>query len=161
MPLRQSAPVNQILYAALCSSVVVMIPITDHVFEAYLKCPAATATLQPGLFRRGYIESWNLTTERKLPRDFVATAAYVATHAVRPLMFEDINASAPGLGTAGRPYFAKYGRTLATTLVQPDFGVKYQSLQATLNRRFSNGLFAKFSHTFAHGINFTDNSLAV
>lgn len=90
---------------------------------------AATATVEPGLFRRGYIESWNLAVERMLPGKFVVSAGYVGTHSVRPLIFTDINAGVPGLGTAGRPYFAKFGRSIATTLLKPDFGANYNSLR--------------------------------
>ncbi|MGI8745204.1 MAG: hypothetical protein ACR2NN_22055 [Bryobacteraceae bacterium] len=93
-----------------------------------------------------------------LPRNFVVSAGYVGTHSIRPLIFTDINAGVPGLGTAGRPYFARFGRSIGTTLLKPGFDANYNSLQATLNRRFSNGLFVKASYTFSRAINFTDNS---
>src|SRR5262249_22104478 len=40
----------------------------------------------------------------------------------------------------------------------PAYGANYHSLQATVDRRFSRGLFVKASYTFSHAINFTDTS---
>jgi len=119
---------------------------------------AATTTVRAGHFPRGYIESWNLILERRLPGDLVTSLGYVGTHSVRPLVNIDINAGSPGLGTAGRPYFSRYQRSIATNVLTPNFGANYNSLQATLNRRFSNGMFAKVSYTFSRATNFTDNS---
>jgi hypothetical protein len=42
-------------------------------------------------------------------------------------------------------------------LLNPAFGSIYHSLQATLNRRFSGGLFVKGSYTFSRAIDFTDD----
>jgi hypothetical protein len=113
--------------------------------------------LAPGLLRRGYIESWNLTFERKLAWDLVGALGYVGTHTVRELGGLNINAGSPGLGTAGEPLFAKFGRIATTTLLEPAFGANYNSLQARLDRRFSNGLMLKGSYTYSHAIDFTDD----
>jgi len=43
-----------------------------------------------GLLHRGYIESWNLTLERKLPMNFVTSMAYVGTQTVHQLLDLDI-----------------------------------------------------------------------
>ena len=122
--------------------------------------PSVTTTsyLAPGLFRRGYIESSNLTLERKLPLEFIATVAYVGTHTVRELVSRNINYGSPGSGTAGEPLFAAFGRTASTSLIDPAFGANYNSLQATLNRRFAGGLMLKGSYTFSRAIDFTDDA---
>jgi hypothetical protein len=122
-----------------------------------LPTDANDTTLPQGLLRRGYIESWNFIAERKLPGSLIGTVGYVGTHTVRPFVTVDINAGSPGLGTAGRPAFATFGRTVATNLLNPAFGSIYHSLQATLNRRFSGGLFVKGSYTFSRAIDFTDD----
>ena len=122
-----------------------------------LPAAANDTTLPAGLLRRGYIESWNLIVERKLPASLTASVGYVGTHTVRPFVTVDINAGSPGLGTAGRPAFATFGRSAATNLLEPQFGAIYHSLQATLNRQFSGGLFVKGSYTFSRAIDFTDD----
>ena len=62
--------------------------------------------------RRGYIQSWNLIVERRLPFELVASVGYVGTASVQGFAFLDINASQiPGSGDEGRPLFAEFGRT--------------------------------------------------
>ena len=61
----------------------------------------STSTL-PADFRRGYIESYNLSIQRELPGSFVANIAYVGSHAVRQQSSVNINAAPAGGGNAGR-----------------------------------------------------------
>jgi hypothetical protein len=125
-----------------------------------ISIPPTTATvfLAPGLLRRGYIESWNLTLEQKLMAEVVGTIAYVGTHTVRQFGGLNINAGSPGLGTAGEALYSSFGRTATTTLLEPAFGAGYHSMQATLNRRFAGGLMVKGTYTFSRAIDFTDDA---
>ena len=88
--------------------------------------------------RRGYIQSWNLIVERRLPVELVASLGYVGTASVSGFAFLDINASQiPGSGDEGRPLFAEFGRTTATREWDGRTHSTYHSLQPTLNRRFT------------------------
>ncbi len=105
------------------------------------------------MLHRGYIESWNLVFERKLPAQMVATLGYVGSQSIRDFGFLDINASQiPGSGNDGRPLYAKFGRTSATREYDGRNHSNYNSLQATLNRRFSGGLLIKSAYTFSKAI---------
>ena len=105
------------------------------------------------MLHRGYIQSWNLVVERKLPAQLVATLGYVGSASVRGFAFLDINASQiPGSGNDGRPLFAKFGRTTTTREWDGRTHSNYHSLQATLNRRFTNGLLIKSAYTFSKAI---------
>jgi hypothetical protein len=105
------------------------------------------------LLHRGYIQSWNLVVERKLPADLVASLGYVGSKSVRGFAFLDINASQiPGSGDEGRPLFEKFGRTTATREWDGRTSSIYHSLQASLNRRFSNGVLIKAAYTFSKAI---------
>ena len=85
---------------------------------------------------RGYIQSWNLIVERKLPAEFVASVGYVGSASVNGFAFLDINASQiPGSGDEGRPLFQKFGRTATTREWDGRTHSNYHSLQTTLNRR--------------------------
>jgi outer membrane receptor protein involved in Fe transport len=53
-----------------------------------------------GELHRGYIQSWNVTVERRLPGDFVSSIAYVGNSTVHQLADRDINAAGPGMGNA-------------------------------------------------------------
>jgi hypothetical protein len=110
--------------------------------------PRANETL-----RRGYIQSWNLIFERKLPAEMVGTIGYVGSHSVRGFAFLDINASQiPGSGDEGRPLFAEFGRTTTTREWDGRTGSVYHALQTSLNRRFSKGLLLKAAYTWSKAI---------
>ena len=111
----------------------------------------------PGLLHRGYIESWNLTLERKLPMNFVTSMAYVGTQTVHQLLDLDINAAPIGTGTAGRPLYATQGRGITANMWDGRGSGNYHSLQATLDRRFSAGLMLKTSYTWSKAMNVTDD----
>ena len=102
---------------------------------------------------RGYIQSWNFIIERKLPEEVVASVGYVGTASVNGFAFLDVNASQiAGSGNAGRPLFAKFGRTATTRELDGRTHSNYHSLQATINRRFAGGLFLKGAYTYSHAI---------
>src|SRR6476620_2105658 len=105
------------------------------------------------MLHRGYIESWNLVFERKLPAQMVATLGYVGSQSIRGFACLDINASQiPGSGDEGRPLFEKFGRTSATREWDGRTHSNYNSLQASLNRRFTTGLLIKSAYTFSKAI---------
>jgi hypothetical protein len=102
---------------------------------------------------RGYIQSWNFIIERRLPREFVTSVGYVGTASVNGFAFLDINASQlVGSGNAGRPLYAQFGRTATTREFDGRTHSTYHSLQATINRRLSGGLFLKGAYTYSHAI---------
>jgi hypothetical protein len=107
---------------------------------------------------RGYIQSWNFTLERKLPLEFVGSAAYVGTSTTHQFAEIDINAAAPGAGNAGRPYAAAFGRRIRTRYWDGMASSNYHSLQTTLNRHFANGLFVKGAYTWSKALNMTDDA---
>jgi hypothetical protein len=109
-------------------------------------------------FRRGYVQSFNFTIQREIAGNFTAQAGYVGSRSIRLTNRPDINASRPGLGVAGRPYFASFGRRVGTTLHAPAYTSDYHSLQARLDRRFTAGLSAGLTYTFSKAINFGDNN---
>jgi Carboxypeptidase regulatory-like domain/TonB dependent receptor-like, beta-barrel len=118
--------------------------------------PAVAETGYPAanqLLHRGYIQSWNLIVERKLPADLVTSLGYVGSASVRGFAFLDINASQiPGSGNEGRPLFAEFGRTTTTREWDGRTHSIYHALQATLNRRFKDGLLLKGAYTWSKAI---------
>jgi hypothetical protein len=105
------------------------------------------------LLHRGYIQSWNLIVERKLPGNMVGSLGYVGSASVRGFAFLNINASqTPGSGDEGRPLFALFGRTATTREFDGRTHSNYHSLQASLNRRFADGLMLKAAYTYSKAI---------
>src|SRR4030095_9289479 len=100
---------------------------------------ATTSTLAPGLYSRGYIQSFNLAFQRQLPGGFVGTAAYAGTRTIRQSVNYNANAAPINTGNPGRPLAVAFGRTVDTTVFSPIATANYNSLQAELNRQFSGG----------------------
>jgi hypothetical protein len=113
-----------------------------------------------GQLNRGYIQSWNLTFERKLPWDMVGSVGYVATNTIRQMLDRNINVVGPGLGasTANLPLAKLYGRTIGSSMWDGIGYATYNSLQATLNKNFSSGLFMKSSFTWGKALNMADDT---
>ena len=124
-----------------------------------LPLDAYTKTLLPGEFRRGYVESFNVTLERRLPGDFVVSAGYVGTRSIRQMAFVEENAGQiAGAGAAGQPLFTAFGRKAQTQAVVPYGTTNYNSLQAKVERRFSGGLMLTAAYTWAKAIDFSSDS---
>jgi len=120
---------------------------------------ALERSVGPGELKRGYIESWNLMVERKLPANFIVSAGYVGTHTVHQFADLDLNSSLPGTGAAGQPYNQpQFGNRTASTLFWQGFlTANYNSLQVSINRQFSHGLMVKGAYTYSKAIDWTDD----
>src|SRR5262249_51881061 len=105
---------------------------------------------------RGYIQSWNVSIERRLPLDISADIAYVGTKGTDGFADLDINASStPGGGAASRPYFATFGRSIALNSWGPRVRTQYHSLQIAVNRPLKAGLLLKGAYTFSKAMGMT------
>ena len=114
---------------------------------------------QPKDLHRGYIQSWNLTLQKEIGWGFTGEAGYVGTRSVRQLGFIDINAAQiPFTNTTTQPLLQQWGRTAATTFLEPLGTGHYDSLQASLRRRFTKGLMLNVGYTWSKSINFVDAS---
>jgi len=110
-----------------------------------------------GRLNRGYIQSWNFIVEQTLPGEFVASVGYVGSRTVHQFVYWNYNSAPPGTGAAGRPLFARFGRSVDTDQWAGWLDNYYQSLQVTLNRRLANGLYLKGAYTFSKAINYSDD----
>jgi hypothetical protein len=135
-----------------------------------LPTQALERTVGPGELKRGYIESWNLVVERRLPGNFLVSVGYVGTQTVHQFADLNINASQPGTGQLGQPLNCKtadfttqsclvpaFGRTSDTLLFQGWLSANYHALQVSINRQFSHGLMVKGAYTYSRAIDLTDD----
>lgn len=133
--------------------------VTPSLGNGVISIPNNVATnTVPSNFRRGYIESFNLTLEKQLPGQILASAAYVGTRSIRQIAQVNINASFPGGGDAGRALAQLYGRTADTTELLPLGTANYNSLQSTLKRSLRHGIQFQSSYTFSKVIALNDNA---
>jgi outer membrane receptor protein involved in Fe transport len=99
-----------------------------------------------------YVESWNFAVQQSLPWKFTLDAAYVGNHGVRTPAEVNLNAGQIfGAGALGQP---EYPRTASTNEFWQGFSSSYNSLQAKLNRQFTNGLLITTSFTWGKGMSY-------
>jgi hypothetical protein len=113
--------------------------------------------LQAGKFRRGYIQSFNVTVQRDLGAGFVLQTSYVGTRSIRQaLTYFEANAGlVPGAGAAGRPLFARFGVNANRQFFIPMAHQRYDAWQSNVTRRFRQGLFLTSSYTWGKTIGIT------
>ena len=131
--------------------------------QGVLRLPSNTGTTTyPVTPQRKEIHSFNFIVERQLPLSFTSSVGYVGTRAVGQMGFININASAPGTGNAGRPLFTTdaAGNPVRITAdinsIQPYRTTTYDSLQASLKRRWTSSIFG-LAYTWSKAINYADN----
>lgn len=103
-------------------------------------------------FVRGYIQSWNLTLQKEFWNKLVGSVGYVATRQVKALGLLEQNYGFPGGGKSSQVLWSAFQRDADTQLVAPIGNSHYDSLQATLQRGFANGLQFNASYTWGKGI---------
>ena len=106
---------------------------------------------------RGYVQSWNLTLEKRFG-SWIGSAGYVATRSVNQLAALQQNWGPIGEGNAGRVFNRRFGRQVGATNYGSLGTPKYDSLQAKLDRRYSNGIQMGFGYTWGHARAFTSES---
>jgi outer membrane receptor protein involved in Fe transport len=110
-----------------------------------------------GQINRGYIQSWNLTLERRLPANFLVSAGYVGNQTVRQFLDRDINAAPIGSGPQGRPLVRTQNRLIEALMWDGWGNSNYHSLQVAVNKSLSKGLFMKGAYTWSKAINMSDD----
>ena len=125
-----------------------------------------------------YVMNWNLNLQQQLSKDTVLQIGYVANHGVKLFSVNDINQvnynnddgseavgrplntncpiSEGGLGTGG-PCFPYIG---FLDQLSNHSNSSYNSLQVTLTKRYSHGLYLLAGYTWAHAIDTATSNLA-
>jgi hypothetical protein len=113
-------------------------------------------TPDPNNVDRARIQQMNVAVERRLPGDISVDLALVHTRMDHGYGDLNTNYSQPGLGQAGRQYFAVAGTTDLN-----DWGSRtrsrYKALQLAVNRPFKNGLLLKGAYTLSKSENMADD----
>jgi len=111
-------------------------------------------------FKSGYAQQLNLQIQQQLPSSLVFKIGYVGNLGRRLDTSYNFNQPDPGPGAPGprRPLFR-----IAPNVVNADYNVSdglsaYHSLQATVERRFSNGLGFLSAYTWAKSIDTVPNA---
>jgi hypothetical protein len=147
--------------AGQLSTGIPLIPDPVGVNGAY-RIPAATGNLTNlnarKQYDRGYFQSYNVTVQKEFRGGLLAQVGYVGTHAVHLQTALNINYGQIGGGTASQ-LLAQYNNFATATVLQPWGADVYQSLQATVNRRFSKGFAFQGAYTFSNDIGLVNHVL--
>lgn len=114
-----------------------------------------TAFLYEEHLRNPYLQAWNLTLERELPRGFLGRLAYAGSKGTRLTIGREMNAAVyrPGATTADtnqrRPLFPLLA---GVTLVEPTGNSTFHSMQLTIERRMRGGLSVLGNYMWAKSI---------
>ena len=103
-------------------------------------------------FVRGYYQSYNFTIQRELPGNLLGSIGYVGMHSTHIQTSVNLNYGQLGGGTASQPLAWIPDYSTGITSLLPWGREKYNSLQATLNRRFSQGLQFQAAYTYSKDI---------
>jgi hypothetical protein len=118
---------------------------------------AAEYTPEINNIDRGYVHTWNIAFERRLPMDLTVDIAYVGAKGVDGYAALDINApTVIGGGDASRPFFS-LGRSVAINSWGERLKTRYNSLQVAVNKRYSHGFLLKGAYTLSKAMNESDN----
>jgi len=129
--------------------------------------PAAPASLQNGAaagnqqgnvllsrYNNPYVQTLNFQVQQEFYGGTVLALGYVGALDRQLPFVQELNAALPGTGVAGLP-FAGIGRTGSTLAFDSGLTSNYNSLQVTLNKRFSQGLSFSASYTYAKALGYT------
>jgi hypothetical protein len=109
----------------------------------------------PQNFKNPYASSWNLVVQRSLPWNMSASLGYVANHGTDIAGAQNINLPRTyGGGPSSDPEFASFGRTAATNQFFMGFSSNYNSLQASLQKQFTNGIQLQSGFTWGKGLGY-------
>jgi Carboxypeptidase regulatory-like domain/TonB-dependent Receptor Plug Domain len=111
--------------------------------------PTITIDSSPKDFVRGYTESYNVTVQQELGWNVLAQIGYVGTLTIHQHTRYNINYGLPGGGQASQPLNQNFGITAQEIVILPLEHMNYQSLQAQIQKRFSNGLQFFGSYTWS------------
>ncbi len=123
-------------------------PVPNSSGDVPIPFGAGNVNTLPKNFRRGYIQSYNLNVQRSFLRGYVAQVGYVGTHVVNQNGTVNWNYGQLGGGAASQP-LSIYGITGAITAFEPANYDIYNALQATLDKRLTNGLSMHVAYTWS------------
>ena len=147
------AALNSYQYASLLKNGIPTVVFPDTSSGVIPNYPATQSfTVPPPVYHMPYVESWNLTVEKQLPKGFLAQAGYVGDRQIKQLQVMNVNVGVPGGGTASEPLYQAFGRTASSGLIENYGRNSYDSLQAKLMKSYANGLSLNVVYTFSKAL---------
>jgi hypothetical protein len=105
-------------------------------------------------FQNGQSQQFNVSLQREITGNMVATVAVVGSAGANLYWARNINQPDPGPGNidARRPYNASLPGVTGITWLESSGNSFYSSMQNSLEKRFSHGLYFLGNWTWSHGL---------
>jgi outer membrane receptor protein involved in Fe transport len=129
---------------------------------------SASTTISPGwdyyIHKAPYLIQYNLNVQRQIFESTVLTVGYVGSHGVDLITQQEKNPPTPVFDANGVPHFAALvnGRIVGNPRLNPALGFlqmavsgttsRYNSIEVSLDRRFSRNVQAQVNYTFSRCI---------
>ena len=104
-----------------------------------------------------FVHSYNLQVQQDFYYGTLLSVGYVGSLGRQLPYSYQMNAALPGAGNAGLP-FAPFGRTASTLAYTSGANTNYNSLQASLTKRFSRGLAFTGAYTWSRALGYTTDT---
>jgi hypothetical protein len=132
-----------------------------QVLSGAMVAPNATYAFVPRTIQTPYVQSFNFSVQRDVGWAGVLDVSYVGALGRELPYAQDINAAAPGTGTAGEPFnVAAYGfRTAPIYLESTGATSNFNALQVNISKRFSKNLAMTVAYTWSRALGDTDGYL--
>ena len=148
-------PPNSFGFATTLRQGIPVVPVPDLNSPAIAWPGNANAlTMNNDNWVRGYIETWNLTLEKRF-KGWTGSAAYAGTRAVDPRNQLEQNWSGIGGGAAGQQ-LAGFGRSASNLMFGTMGTTKYDSLQVSVKHSLASGFQISTSYTFSKVLGFAN-----
>lgn len=111
-------------------------------------------------FRSGYTQQYTLQIQQQMPKDMVVKVGFVGNVGRRLDTTHDFNQPVPGPGAPAprRPLNSIAPGVVGVTYMTSEGNSNYNSLQASLEKRFAGGLGFLTAYTWAHSIDNVANA---
>jgi hypothetical protein len=132
-----------------------------QVISGAMVAPNATYYIEPRTVQTPYVQSFNVSVQRDIGWAGVLDVSYVGSLGRELPFVQDINAAAPGTGTAGEPYnVAAYGYHTAPIFLESTGATSnYNALQVNIAKRFSKNFSMTIAYTWSRALDDTDGYL--
>jgi hypothetical protein len=113
----------------------------------------------PKNYREGYVQSYNLSIQRAIGKNYTLDVAYVGNGGRNVSTLYNLNAGlVVGAGANGRPLFQQFRRQADTNLRFFGTSSNYNSLQVKFDRRFSGGFLLTTAYTYSKSIDYANDN---
>jgi hypothetical protein len=126
-------------------------PIPDYSTGSLALPPGIGTTTAPDNYVRGTITSFNVTAQKSFSANMSVQVGYAGNRQRDMVRSTNHNYGTIGGGAASQPYFQALGTTANFNFLDPLGSVNYDSLQVSVNRRFSKGLAFTAAYAMAKG----------